>query len=91
MEEEIDLRPYIEALFRHRYWIVGIVVLTAGVAFLVTRFVPSIYETKSSIACFFTSGGYTFLAFLPITNSLLKLSQKLELVSRVKIKSHYVR
>ena len=50
MEEEIDLRPYIEALLRHRYWIVGVVVLTAGITFLGTRFIPSIYEAKSSIA-----------------------------------------
>lgn len=50
MEEEIDLRPYIEAVVKRWYWIVGVAVLAAIVAFVVTSFSPPVYEATALIA-----------------------------------------
>jgi uncharacterized protein involved in exopolysaccharide biosynthesis len=50
MEEEIDLRPYVEALLKRWYWIGGVVVLAAFITFLFIRLSPPTYEAKSSIA-----------------------------------------
>jgi uncharacterized protein involved in exopolysaccharide biosynthesis len=50
MEEEIDLRPYIQALLTRWYWIVGAVVLAVVMAFIVTRLAPPTYEARSSVA-----------------------------------------
>jgi uncharacterized protein involved in exopolysaccharide biosynthesis len=49
MEEEIDLRPYISALLRGWYWIVGLAVVAAVAALIVTSFRPSIYEASSVV------------------------------------------
>lgn len=49
MEEEIDLRPYLEALFKRWYWIVA-VALTAGVlAFAISSLLPPTYEATALI------------------------------------------
>lgn len=49
MEEEIDLRPYLEALFKRWYWIVG-VALVAGVAALVlSSLLPPTYEATALV------------------------------------------
>lgn len=50
MEEEIDLRPYIRAIFRAWYWIVGAAVVTAVVAFLVSSRMPETYEAEAVVA-----------------------------------------
>lgn len=50
MEEEIDLRPYIEAIIKHWYWIVGAALLAAIVAFIVTSFIPPTYKATALVA-----------------------------------------
>jgi uncharacterized protein involved in exopolysaccharide biosynthesis len=49
MEDEIDLRAYIEVLLRHWAWIVGLAVGSALVAFLVSSFLPATYEASSVV------------------------------------------
>jgi uncharacterized protein involved in exopolysaccharide biosynthesis len=49
MEDEIDLRAYIEVLLRYKYWIAGLVVLAAVAAFVVTSLRPVMYEARSLI------------------------------------------
>lgn len=50
MEEEIDLRPYIEAIIQRWYWVVGTAVATAVIAFVISSFLPPSYETTSLVA-----------------------------------------
>ena len=50
MEEEIELRPYIQALLKRWHWIVGAVVLAVVTTFIITRLASPTYEAKSSIA-----------------------------------------
>jgi uncharacterized protein involved in exopolysaccharide biosynthesis len=50
VEEEIDLRPYLEALIKHWYWIVGAAVLAGIVAFIATSFIPPTYEATALVA-----------------------------------------
>lgn len=50
VEDEIDLRPYIEALIKHWYWIMGTAVLAAILAFIVTSFVPPTYQATALVA-----------------------------------------
>ncbi|MCP4361156.1 MAG: hypothetical protein GY796_24370 [Chloroflexi bacterium] len=50
MEDEVDLRPYIETLIQHWRQIVGIVILTVAFVFLFTRLFEPPYKAKSSIA-----------------------------------------
>ena len=50
MEEEIDLRPYIEALISKWYWIVGAAVVAGVVAFIVSSFLPPSYEATALVA-----------------------------------------
>lgn len=49
MEEEIDLRAYIEVLLKYWYWIVGLAVLAAVAAFVFTSLQPATYEAKSVV------------------------------------------
>ena len=49
MEEEIDLREYIEILLKYWKWIMGVAILAAIVAFVVTSMLPRVYEAQSDI------------------------------------------
>ncbi len=49
MEEEIDLRPYIEALIKNWKWIVGVGVITAVIAFIVTSLRPPTYSATALV------------------------------------------
>ncbi len=50
MEEEIDLRPYIEALLHGWKWIVGTAVLAGVVAFVISSLIPPSYEATALVA-----------------------------------------
>ncbi|MCP4361155.1 MAG: hypothetical protein GY796_24365 [Chloroflexi bacterium] len=50
MEEEIDLRPYIEAILKRWYWVVGAGVLAAVAAFIVVSLQTPTYEAISLVA-----------------------------------------
>lgn len=50
MDEEIDLRPYVEALIKHWYWIVGIAILTAVVTYFLLSFVDPTYQATALVA-----------------------------------------
>lgn len=50
MEEEIDLRPYIKAIIKHWYWILGTALLAAIVVFAVASFAPPTYQATALIA-----------------------------------------
>ncbi len=43
MEEEIDLREYIEILLKYWKWIVGAALLAAIAAFVATSMLPRVY------------------------------------------------
>jgi polysaccharide biosynthesis transport protein len=49
MEDEIDLRAYVEVLLRYWYWIAGLAVLAAAAAFVFTSFQPPVYEARSVV------------------------------------------
>jgi succinoglycan biosynthesis transport protein ExoP len=49
MEEEIDLRQYINVLIRYWYWIAGLALVAAVVAFVVSSFLPPTYEATSLV------------------------------------------
>ena len=49
MEEEIDLREYIEILIKYWKWIAGLAVLAAVTALIVTSMLPRVYEAQSDI------------------------------------------
>ncbi|MGD8623304.1 MAG: Wzz/FepE/Etk N-terminal domain-containing protein [Anaerolineae bacterium] len=49
MGEEIDLRPYIVALLRGWYWILGLALVAAVAAFIVTSLRPPVYEASSVV------------------------------------------
>jgi len=49
MEEEIDLREYINVIIRHWYWIVGLALVAAVVAFVVSSFLPPTYEATAMV------------------------------------------
>ncbi|MGB5057267.1 MAG: Wzz/FepE/Etk N-terminal domain-containing protein [Candidatus Promineifilaceae bacterium] len=50
MEEEIDLRPYVEALLHNWMWIVGTAVLAAIVALAASFLLPPTYEATTLVA-----------------------------------------
>lgn len=50
MEEEIDVRPYIEALIKRWYWIVGAALLAGVVAFVAASYLPPSYEATALVA-----------------------------------------
>ncbi|MBK8905623.1 MAG: hypothetical protein IPM53_30860 [Anaerolineaceae bacterium] len=47
MEEEIDLRPYVEALFKRRYWIVVSVIVVGFTTFLISISLQPTYEATA--------------------------------------------
>lgn len=49
MEDEIDLRVYIEVLIRRWKWIVGITVLIAVVAGVISFLIPPTYESTANV------------------------------------------
>jgi capsular polysaccharide biosynthesis protein len=50
MEEEIDLRQYIEVLFKYKFWIAGLAVLAALVAFAMGSRRAVVYQAEASLA-----------------------------------------
>jgi uncharacterized protein involved in exopolysaccharide biosynthesis len=50
MEEEVDLRTYIELLIRYWYWIVGLGVLGILAALVATTVTPATYEATATVA-----------------------------------------
>ena len=50
MEEEFDLRPYIDLLLKRWYLIVGAAVLAGVVAFVVSSLMPRTYEATALVA-----------------------------------------
>lgn len=50
MEEEIDLREYIKVLIRYWYWIAGLGLVAAVVAFVLSSFLPPTYEATALVA-----------------------------------------
>jgi succinoglycan biosynthesis transport protein ExoP len=50
MEEEIDLRRYVEVLLKYKFWIAGLAVLAVAVAFVVASRRPAVYEAQASLA-----------------------------------------
>jgi len=49
MEEEIDLREYINVLIRDWYWIAGLTLVAALAAFVVSSFLPPTYEATAMV------------------------------------------
>lgn len=49
MEEEIDLREYINILIRYWYWIAGLALVAGVVAFVVTSLQPIMYEATAVV------------------------------------------
>jgi succinoglycan biosynthesis transport protein ExoP len=49
MEDEIDLRAYIEVLIRYWLWIAGLAVVAAVVAFVVSSMLPRTYEASAVV------------------------------------------
>lgn len=49
MEEEIDLRRYIEVLFSHWVWIVGLAVVAAIAGYVFSSLQPPIYQASSIV------------------------------------------
>lgn len=50
MEDEIDLRPYLEALLKNWKWILGAAILAAVVAFIASSLLPPTYEATALVA-----------------------------------------
>jgi len=49
-EQEIDLRAYIGVLLKFKFWIVGLALVSAVVAFAISALISPIYEAKALIA-----------------------------------------
>jgi len=49
MEEEIDLRVYVEVLIRYWKWIVGLALVAAVTAFVVSSLLPPTYEASAVV------------------------------------------
>jgi len=50
MDDEIDLRPYIELLLKRWYWIVGVAALAGVIAFVASSLMPPTYEATALVA-----------------------------------------
>ena len=50
MEEEIDLRRYIVVLIKYWYWIAGLTLVAAAAAFIISFWLPPVYEAKALVA-----------------------------------------
>jgi len=51
MENEIDLRVYIDVIVRHWKWIVGATVLAALVAGVASFLMPPTFEATATVSC----------------------------------------
>ncbi|MEW5958063.1 MAG: Wzz/FepE/Etk N-terminal domain-containing protein [Chloroflexota bacterium] len=49
MEEEIDLRQYVMVLIKYRYWILGLAIVAAVIAFAISSFTPAAYEATALV------------------------------------------
>lgn len=49
MEEEIDLRQYVAVLIKYWYWIVGLAIVAAVVAFGISSFTPPTYQATALV------------------------------------------
>lgn len=49
MEEEIDLRSYIIVLIKYWYWIVGLAIVAAIIAWVISSFIPPTYEATALV------------------------------------------
>lgn len=49
MEEEIDLREYVDVLMRHWKWIVGLTLIAAITAGIVSLLLPPVYEARALV------------------------------------------
>ncbi|HEX7593197.1 MAG TPA: Wzz/FepE/Etk N-terminal domain-containing protein [Anaerolineae bacterium] len=49
MEDEIDLRAYLDVLLRRWKWIVGVTLVAALVAGVVSLLMPPTYESTASV------------------------------------------
>jgi uncharacterized protein involved in exopolysaccharide biosynthesis len=50
MDQEIDLREYMAVLLKHKYWIIGLAVVTAVVAAVVSILLAPTYEAAALVA-----------------------------------------
>lgn len=50
LEEEIDLRPYVEAIVKRWYWVVGTAVGLAVIALIISSLLSPTYETTALVA-----------------------------------------
>lgn len=50
MEEEIDLRPFLEVIFKRWYWIIGSGIVAGIIAFIVSSSLPAKYEAAALVA-----------------------------------------
>ena len=66
-EEEIDLRKYVQLLFRNWYWIVGLALAAAVFGFSCDSLLPPEYEAKAQV---FASGSAYQISFDPRFKSL---------------------
>jgi len=60
MEEEIDLRAYVEVLIRYWKWIVGLALVAAVMALVVSFLLPPTYEAGAAVAIVRTRTDVTF-------------------------------
>jgi len=50
MEDELDLRTYIATVLRYKYWIIGLAVLAAVAALVISLVMPPVYEATALVA-----------------------------------------
>lgn len=60
MEEEIDLRQYVEVLIRYWMWIAGLALLAAVAAFVVSLLLPETYRVQSTVTVIRSRTDVTF-------------------------------
>jgi uncharacterized protein involved in exopolysaccharide biosynthesis len=71
MDQELDLRVYVTALLKHKYWIVGLAVGAAVVAMAVSFLLPPTYEATALVAVAKPSYEMRFDSrFAPISGNL---------------------
>jgi len=60
MEEEIDLRRYAEVLLEYKFWIVGLALLAAVIALVISSLMPLLYEAEASLVMLRVRSEVTF-------------------------------